>query len=252
MKSFALRILVVAAMASLFALTGFAQTRCERDYRTCVGACNVTRNQTLARNNLRRSQIRIQLGRDLTQCNVRFIGDPAGRQSCRNEKQAAANAALAELDRSDRQAERDRIGCITECRRQLRECREPSQSRPEPTVNGEFTVDCLEGGPPCRGAVSDFCTRAAGACDDCWRSLCGGGEWLIDSEVPLRSVTLVGVSDTSRRERVLATSSIKGKRAILNVPRDLKLRPGEQLYFQFTSRIKPHRAVKVTIHRDKH
>ena len=249
MKNLVLRILVLTAMGLVFSSTVFGQTRCESDYRTCVRACNTTRDQTLSRNALRRSQIRLQLGQDLTQCNVRFIGDPRGRQSCRNEKQAAANAALAELDRSDRQAERDRISCITECRRQLRECQQPP--RPEPIVDGGFTIDCLEGGPPCRGAVSDFCKRAAGACDDCWRSLCGGGEWLIDSEVPLRSVTLVAVSDTSRRERVLATSSIKGKRAILNVPRDLKLRSGEQLYFQFSARIKPRQAVKVTIHRDR-
>jgi hypothetical protein len=81
--------------------------------------------------------------------------------------------------------------------------------------------------------------------------MCGGGEWLIDSELPLSSVTLVAAQGRSMRGRVLATSSIKGKRAILNVPRDLKLNSGEQLYFQFSSRTKPRGAVKVTIHRDR-
>jgi hypothetical protein len=250
MKSLVLRILVLTAIELVLSFTIYGQTRCDRDYRTCVRACNATRGRTLARNALRRSQIRIQLAQELTQCNLRHIGDPAGRQSCRNEKLTAANAALAELNRADRQAGRDRLSCITECRRQLRECQEPP--RPEPTVNGGFTIECLEGGPPCRGAVKEFCTMASGACDDCWRSLCGGGEWLIDSEVQLRSVTLVAVSDTSSNERVLATSSIRGKRAILNVPRDLRLESGEQLFFQFSSRAKPHKAVKITIHRDRH
>jgi hypothetical protein len=193
----------------------------------------------------------LQLGRDLIQCNIQFPGDPVGRQACRNEKQAAANAALAALDRSDRQAERDRIACITECRRQRRDCQQPPSPQPQPVISGGFEVDCLEGGAPCRGEVSQFCQRATGACDDCWRSLCGGGDWLIDSESPLRSLTLVAASDTSRRERVLAISSIRGTRATLKVPRDLKLRSGEKLYFQF----RPGRfqkSVKVTIHRDRY
>ena len=246
MKSSVLRILILAAIALSFSLNVFGQN-CDTNYRTCVRACNATRDQTLSRNNIERSRVRIQLGRDLTQCNVQFVNDPTGRQACRNEKQAAADAALAALDNSDRQAQRDRSNCIIECRRQLRECQQPA--RPVPVVSGGFTIDCLDGGAPCRGAVSEFCTVAAGACDDCWRSLCGGGEFQIDSEVPLRRVALVAVSDTSKRERVLATSSVKGKRLILNVPRDLKLESGEQLYFQFTSRTKPGKAVKVTIHR---
>jgi hypothetical protein len=250
MKTLMLRILMAAAIVSVFSFAGFGQT-CERDYRRCVRGCNTTRDQTLSRNNLQRSQIRIQLAQDLIQCNVQF-GDPAGREACRREKRAAADTALAALARSDRQAERDRITCITECRRRLRDCQQPPGPQPQPIVSGGFEIDCLEGGAPCRGAVSDFCQRAAGACDDCWRSLCGGGEWLIDSEAPLRSVALVAVSDNSRRERVLAISSINGTRARLNVPRDLKLRPGEKLYFQFSSRTKPHGPVKVTIHRDKY
>jgi hypothetical protein len=128
MKSLVLRILAVAAIPLAFSFTVFGQTRCERDYKTCVRTCNMTRDQTLTRNNLRRSQVRIRLGQDLTQCNVRFVGDPAGRQSCRNDANAAANAQFAELDRLDRQARRDRLSCISECRRRLREC----QKAPRP------------------------------------------------------------------------------------------------------------------------
>jgi hypothetical protein len=251
MKNLILKTLVLAALELVLSFTIFGQTRCEWNYGTCIRACNATRDQTFSRNSLRRNQISIQLAQELTQCNIRYLGDPAGRQSCRNEKRAVANVALAELDSSDRQAARDRLNCITECRRQLRECRASSFPVPIDPVKGEVSVDCLEGGPLCRGLVKEFCTMASGACDDCWRSLCGGGDWLIDSELPLK-VTLVAVSDLSRSVRVLAISSMRGKRAILNVPRELKLESGEQLYFQYSSQTKPHKAVKVTIYRDRH
>lgn len=251
MKTLLSRILIPAATVFVFAFTVFGQARCEREYGQCVRGCNTTRDQAISRNNLQRSEIRLQLGRDLIQCNVQFAGDQAGRLACRNEKQAAANAALAALDRADRQAQRDRIACITECRRRRSDCQQPPSPQPQPIISGGFEIDCLEGGAPCRGEVSQFCQRATGACDDCWRSLCGGGDWLIDSEAPLRSVTLVAASDTFRRERVLAVSSIKGTRATLKVPRDLKLRSGEKLYFQFRPR-RYQKSVKVTIHRDRY
>lgn len=246
MKNLVVRILVLATIGLILSFTVFGQTRCERNYRSCVGNCNATRDQTQTRNDIQRSQILLQLGRDLIQCNVQNVGNPAARDECRNRTQRAADTALAQLDASDLQAERDRITCITDCRRQLRECQNP---RPEPSAGGGFTIECLDGGAPCRGPVSDFCTRAAGSCDDCWRSLCGGGEWIIDSEVPLRSVTLVAVTDVSRSERVLAVSSVSGRRARFNVPRNLRLRQGEQLYFQFRSVTKPRRPVTMTLHR---
>ena len=246
MKNLVVRILVLTAIELILSFTVFGQTQCERNYRSCVRTCNTTRDQTQARNDIQRSQTTLQLGRDLIQCNVQNVGNPAARDQCRNEKQAAADAVFARLDASDLQAERDRIACITECRRQLRECQNP---RPEPSVGDGFTIECLDGGAPCRGPVSDFCTKAAGSCDDCWHSMCGGGEWIIDSEVPLRSVTLVAVSNAPLSERVLANSAIRGKRATFNVPRNIRLRQGEQLYFQFRSVTKPHRPVTMTLRR---
>lgn len=247
MKTLIVNILLSATMLLTFSVAAFGQAHCDREYRACVSTCNATANRTRSQNQLQRSQIRLQLNRDLIQCNIQFH-DLRARQQCRREKQAAANAALAELDRSDRQAERDRITCISDCRTRLRECRQPPS--PQPIVGGDFEVDCVEGGPPCRGAVSEFCQRAQGACDDCWRSLCGGGDWLIDSDSPLRSVTLVAVS-ASKRSRVLATSYLNGRRSRLNVPRNLRLRTGEQLYFEFSPRRRMRGPVKITIHRDR-
>lgn len=249
MKNLLLRIFVLAAVALVCSFHAFGQAQCARDYRTCVSNCNTTRDQTRSSNNIARNQIRLQLARDLTQCNVRFVGDREGRRVCRQEAILAANAEIAEHDLSDREADRNRIDCIRECRRRLRECQQPSL--PTLSLDGGFTIDCLEGGAPCRGAVSEFCTQAAGACDDCWRSMCGGGEWLIDSEVPLSNVTLVAAQGRSMRGRIVGTSSIDGRRASLYVPRDIRLNAGEQLYFQFSSRTKPRHPVKITIHRDR-
>jgi hypothetical protein len=74
---------------------------------------------------------------------------------------------------------------------------------------------------------------------------------LIESEVPLRSITLVAASDKSRRGRLIAVSSMNGKRAKLTVPRNFKLRSGEQLYFEVSSRRKIQSPVKITVRRDR-
>ena len=241
-----IRIIFLACLSLILSSNVLAQT-CETRYRGCVRGCNTTRDQALARNNLERNQVRIRLGRALTQCNVQFVTDPAGRQECRRAAQAAADADFARIDGLDRQAQRDRIACITECRRQRTECLQPPP--PTPNFGGRFEVECLEGGAPCSGPVSEFCQRAAGACDDCWRSLCGGGEFRFDSDASLRRVTLVAASNPSGPARVLATSSVKGGQLRLTVPHNVKLNSGEQLYFQFSPRTRPGKPMKVTVTR---
>lgn len=247
MNSPIVRIIILAAISFVFSVDVLSQDQCAVNYRNCVRTCNTTRDQALSRNNLERSQIRIRLGQQLIQCNVQYVNDRTGRQACRDEKIAAANAELAALDAADRQAQRERRNCIRECRRQLTECRQPPA--PTPNFGGSFEFECLEGGAPCSGPVSEFCQRAAGACDDCWRSLCGGGEFRIDSDAPLRTVKLVAASSPSGAARILATSSVKRGRLRLNVPRDIKLNSGEQLYFQFSPRTRPGQPMKVTLAR---
>ena len=241
-----IRIFFLACLSVFLSSNVLGQT-CETRYRTCVRGCNATRDQALARNNLERSQVRIRLGQALTQCNVQYVGDPVGRQECRRAAQAAADADFARIDGLDRQAQRDRISCITECRRQRTECLQPPA--PTPNFGGSFEIECLEGGAPCSGPVSEFCQRAAGACDDCWRSLCGGGEFRIISDVSLRTVTLVAVRNNRRHARILATSYSRGGQLRLNVPRNIKLNSGEQLYFQLSPRTRPGRSVKITLTR---
>ena len=88
----------------------------------------------------------------------------------------------------------------------------------------------------------------AGACDDCWKSLCGGGDFSFASTLPL-GVKLMAATDPAKGGRVLATSSMKGKQAVLRVPADIKLNNKEELYFEFSSKEKPAGPVKVHIHR---
>lgn len=239
-----IRIALLACLPLFFSSSVVGQT-CETRYRACVRGCNAARDQALSRNNLERSQVRIRLGQALIQCNVQYVGDPAGRQECRRAAQAAAAADFARLDGLDRQVNRERINCISECRRQRTECLQPPA--PTPNFGGSFEIECLEGGAPCSGPVSEFCQRAAGACDDCWRSMCGGGEFRIDSEVSLRTVTLVAARNNRRPGRILATSYNRGGRLRLNVPRNIKLNSGEQLYFRLSPRARPGGPVKITL-----
>jgi hypothetical protein len=252
MNKLILRILVAAAFGVVLSFTVLGQGTADLTYATCVRRCNHDRDVAIASNNLQRTQVQIQLGRDLIDCNVEYLGNPLASRRCRQEKRAAANARLAQLDASDRMAQRARLRCIAECRRQ----HDAGTSTPTSTVSGSVplvgivTLDCLPGGAPCRASVPEFCTKAASACDQCWRSLCGGGEWSFEAEVPL-VVTLLAVSDPSKSPRVIATSSRKGQQTILSVPADIKLGAGEQLYFGFSSPGKPGKAVKVNIQRDK-
>lgn len=249
MKRLVIRMLLLSALTTVFSLSAFAQSRCMVEYRACVRDCNTARDRVIQANNLQRGVIRMRLNQDLLDCTVRFVGDPAGRAACQREARARANRALAAIDASDRQAQRARVSCIIDCRRQIRECER--QPVVQIDISGSVVIECPPGGAPCRGAVSRFCQQANGACDNCWVSMCGGGEWQIESEVELSSVTLVAALDRVRNGRVLTTSAINGRQGTLVVPGDLKLRRGEQLYFEVSSGTKPVNPVKLNIKRNR-
>ena len=147
----------------------------------------------------------------------------------------------------DQKRPAEKAFCIKKCDDQLKEC--VNKSRPQPldiTNDADFDA-CLEGGLPCRQPVRKICMLMAGACDDCWKSLCGGN-WLFGSSMPLE-VKLLAATDPAKNGRVLATSSMKGKQAALRVPADIKLNKNEQLYFEFSSKEKPAGTIKVHVHR---
>src|SRR2546423_6742039 len=138
--------------------------------------------------------------------------------------------------------------CLKKCNDDFDKCVKTTRPQPLDLTKDVDIGACLEGGAPCRQAVRKICTLMAGACDDCWRSLCGGGDFSFTSSLPL-DVKLMATTDATKSGRVLATSSRKGKQAMLRVPADLKLNDKEQLYFEFSSKEKPAGPVKVHIHR---
>jgi hypothetical protein len=142
-----------------------------------------------------------------------------------------------------------RATCIQKCDDQLAECTKKKPPVPLDLSNDVDLDICLEGGPPCRQPVRKICTLMAGACDDCWKTLCGGN-WSFGSSRPLE-VKLLAATGPAGNARVLATSSMKGKQAALRVPADIKLKNKEQLYFEFSSKEKPRGTVKVRIGRGR-
>ena len=155
------------------------------------------------------------------------------------------DACVAACDQ--KRTKKEKLVCVKKCDDQLQEC--INNSGPQPLVTRDANINaCLEGGPPCRGAVRKICTLMAG-CDDCWKTLCGGN-YFFDSSVPL-DVRLVAAGNGAKKARVLATSSMQGKKAALRVPAGIKLNDKEELFFEFSSKQKPAGSVKVHIHREK-
>jgi hypothetical protein len=162
-------------------------------------------------------------------------------QTCKEKR----DACLAQCTQADPAQKKS---CIKKCNDEFDQCVKTTRPQPLDLSHDLEIGACLEGGAPCRQAVRKICTLMAGACDDCWRSLCGGGDFSFGSSLTL-DVKLMAATDPAKGGRLLATSSTKGKQAVLRVPGDIKLNNKEQLYFEFSSKEKPAGPVKVHIHR---
>jgi hypothetical protein len=157
-----------------------------------------------------------------------------------------AAAGLAELDRAVIGALLVNLACERECERQARACDGP---RLPVLDQGGFTIDCPDDGLPCRKEVPEICQLISGVCGDCWTSLCGDRSvWAFEFGPSVDTdIALVAARGPSMKARVLATSSMRGKQAVLTVPADLKLDGTELLYFEFRSKTKPGGPVKVRV-----
>ena len=249
-------IAVLAVVALLVSTNSFYRIRfqkCQNARDRCVQECDSTRDRALSENHLRRNQINFDLVRDLLDCRIGNIGNQAAIDQCQRDEINAAELELARLDVADDVIRDVRVQCATACNNQARECDE-DRSRLKVDVaidiDRPIEVGCLEGGASCFQEVLEICTVISGPCDECWTSLCGGGDWSFQSEVPL-DVTLLAATDPLKDARGLATSSTKGAQAVLSVPADIKLNKRERLYFGFSSKEKHSGTVKVLIHRSR-
>jgi hypothetical protein len=105
-----------------------------------------------------------------------------------------------------------------------------AQLQPKPK-QPKVKIDCIESaGFICRQKVDPFCQRIAGACERCKYTLCGGGPWSLSSD-GLREVTLRAAGKNS--SRTLSSAKSAGDTATLTIPKDIKLKSGESLEFEF-------------------
>ena len=157
-------------------------------------------------------------------------------QTCQ-EKRDACVAECKQKDPAKKEA------CIKQCDDAAKECANRTTLQPQLPSKRLDLKACLEGGAPCRQPVAKICKLIAGPCEDCWKTLCGGN-WSFEAGLPLQ-VKLVAAT-SGKNGRVLATSSMKGKQAVLKVPQ-IKLNKQEQLYFEFSSKQKPTGPVKLQV-----
>ncbi|HEV7744200.1 MAG TPA: hypothetical protein VGO56_04310 [Pyrinomonadaceae bacterium] len=258
----AVALVIISQLASTYYLNRRFQLKaCGLMYVVCKQGCDQVFDQALANNQSRRDDIREARDRRLDNCVRDHAFDSEAQFRCENDVRLDADAQLARVDAVDAMAKKRRELCVQKCGTQLQECDASNaaafasdSNSITATVNtaGTVTVDCIDGGPraPCFKPVSDFCQHATAPCDGCTLSFCGGGEWTVDAgnQLPLNT-TLVAATDPSKNPRVLATSTTRGNQAVLNVPADIKLGEGEQLYFGFSSTKKPGGPVEVRIQR---
>jgi hypothetical protein len=234
-----LSIICLLLSGKLFLQVGALEARVARD--SCAQACDSTRDRALGENQLRRTEIDFDLQRELRDCRINNLLNESAIALCQAEKLDAAQLRRAGLDASDEAIREVAV-----------ECRKACANRPAAVAAGiERPIEvCLEGGAPCFKEVLEVCTIVSGPCDECWTSLCGGGDWAFESELPL-VVTLVAATDPAKDARVLATSSMNGEQAILSVPSDIEAKGGERLYLGFSSKEGTGGAVKVRIRRNR-
>lgn len=237
------------ALLIVYGLYRIRSQECRAEQDRCIRDCDRARDNGLTGTNSQRGTLTLQFAQDMTQCIVQNVGNQAAIEQCREETSAALRDAMARLDALD-EAFRNTHGlCLTQCRQEGYACDNTSL-----TANAivdairPFEFECPPGGAPCFKEVLEVCTVISGPCDDCLRSLCGGGEWAFESETPV-DVTVVAATDPLKNPRVLATSSMQGKQAVLNVPADIKLGREERLYLGFSSKEKPGEPFKLLIRR---
>lgn len=245
-----LAVLIIAGAGFYYLFDRILSQECRNERSRCIQECNSTRDRAILENQLRRSEIQLQLNRDLLECMINNLGNQAAIDQCRSEISRAAERQLEGLDAADNTIRAAREQCVERCREQARRCDEPDLTQPGGGGAG-IEIECIEGNnAPCFKEVLEICTVIVGPCDNCWESLCGDGQWSFESDTPLE-VTLVAASDPAKSPRVLSTSSLKGKEAVLAIPAGIKLNRGERLYLGFSSKEKPGGPVKAVIRRSK-
>jgi len=243
MKNVALAVVAVLAVAAgiyAYTLSGrVSLVECHQDFQLCAQACDAARQSALNALAAQIVTVESQRMQDIFRCGPPI--DDAARQ-CIADANARADEAMRRLRAS---ADAAHAQCVMGCKSRNNRC-----ARLPPEFHGDIDIACIGSGARCFKEVSETCQAISGACDDCGISLCGGGEWLFDSELPL-TVTLVAAAPDLSNPRVLAASTPLKNAAVLNVPADIKLSGQERLYLGFDSTAKPKGAVKVRVHRDR-
>jgi hypothetical protein len=251
------RVILVISLSTAFGLAlaiafGWYRIRsqeCRAAQDRCIRDCDRVRDDGLAGTNGQRGIFTIRFGQDMTQCIVQHVGDPAATEQCREETRRALRDEMARLDALDEAFRETHRLCVGRCRQEGYECdNTPATATPLVSAQRPFEFECPPGGAPCFKEVLEVCTVISGPCDDCWRSLCGGGQWAFESETPV-AITVVAATDPLKNPRVIATSSMNGNQAVLNVPTDIKLSSEERLYLGVSPKEKSVGPFKLLIRR---
>lgn len=219
--------------------------RCRAQSEECSQNCETGYDLEILRILIRRDLERLEHSQRMIECSL----DLSSAARCRGEEEARHSEAVARFDASTTETNTSRVTCLQACGEAAGQCQrdeDDSGFTPKPDVTVEFK--CIDApGAPCFQKVPDLCQRISGACDNCALTLCGDRIWTLEGD-SLLDATLIAVAG-SGAGRTLASSSSKGNRATLFIPRKIKLESGEELQVRLTFSGAQAKSRKLILHR---
>ena len=223
--------------------------KCRTENVLCFNECKRALDSKMDSIRFDSNQTIIEHNQNIINCYVQNAVDPDGLRQCLDEEEARYNNELATINARREAALNAFESCRDDCDSEERRCREEGFDFHPQEPDIPVIVECNEDGSaiPCRMPVDELCTMVAGACDDCWRTLCPGARWKFSANRPV-TVMLIAAADPEKDARTLATSETGTARVALPVPEKIELQNNEKLWLQFDMKEKTGKPVKITVH----
>ncbi len=233
-------IAIIALLGSLYATwqtrlnrINLAAEICRHEKAQCESACDQTFLHDTLEIAISRSNARLNHAQALLACRVDNIGSQAAIDACQQTENDRFNRQMGQLDAQVQVLLNARDACRDSCTARAAECAGGDDDLPQ-KIDVPFTIDCIDGNnAPCFKPVPDICKLVNDVCQDCLNSLCPGSDWYFQADAQV-TITLVAATSEKETGRDLAKSSMKDDLIKLEVPDNVKLKEGENLYLRFT------------------
>jgi hypothetical protein len=235
-------IAITASLISLYAIwqtlrlrTDLTNATCRHEQERCEANCDEAFLQDTLEIAIARSSARLNHNQALLTCRVDNLGNPTAIDACQQAENDRFNRQMGQLDARVQTLITVRNACRDSCAAKAAACADNDDQNDLPSkIDVPFTVDCIEGNnAPCYKPVPEICKLIQDICKDCLTSLCPGSDWFFSAEGNV-TITLTAAANEKEAGRELAHSSMEKEMIRLQVPDQVKLNEGENLYLRFS------------------